>query len=164
MAFLLSVFLLAAGALSCTEAQEAYSKLPDPYRKGVDLALHHVNNHSAVQHHFFFFKSLVMSDINAGFNVNFYYHNFYLKATKCNKGTVDPDLKKCVFRNDRPLIDCAICYKTFEGEIDPEPKPYVHCVHKPSLTEEMKKARVDHCNTLSYNNGSPTLLAAVQRC
>ena len=64
MAFLPTVLLLAAGVLSCTEAQEAYSKLSDPYRKGVDLALQQLNNHSAIQHHFLFFKSTVMSDIN----------------------------------------------------------------------------------------------------
>lgn len=33
------------------------------------------------------------------------------------------------------MIDCAICYKTFEGEIQMEPKPYIHCVHKPVLTQ-----------------------------
>lgn len=35
----------------------------------------------------------------------------------------------------QPLIDCAVCYKTFGGAIETQPKPYVHCVHKPTLTE-----------------------------
>ena len=39
---------------------------------------------------------------------------------------------ECFFQ---PLIDCAVCYKTFAGEIERDPKPYVHCVHKPALTE-----------------------------
>ena len=67
MAFLLTVLLLAAGVLSCTEAQEAYSKLSEPYKKGVDLALQQLNNHSAIQHHFLFFKSLYKSDVYVSF-------------------------------------------------------------------------------------------------
>lgn len=43
------------------------------------------------------------------------------------------DVTLCVFL--QPLIDCAICYKTFAGKIEKEPKPYVHCLHKPALTE-----------------------------
>lgn len=35
----------------------------------------------------------------------------------------------------QPLIDCAICYKTFRGEIEQDPKPYLHCIHRPALTE-----------------------------
>ncbi|MEQ2230914.1 hypothetical protein ILYODFUR_034116, partial [Ilyodon furcidens] len=108
-----------------------------------------------------------------GFDVKYIYHNFYLKATKCQKGTVDSS--GCKFRNDRvrsflcsdfpahrkpgnlecgsggacsdmlllfclcafmqPLIDCVTCYKTFIGEIEEQPNPYVHCVHRPALTE-----------------------------
>lgn len=39
------------------------------------------------------------------------------------------------FLSYQPMIDCAICYKTFKGEIQVEPKPYIHCVHKPTLTK-----------------------------
>ena len=64
MAALLLLLLLSAGVLlPSIEAQEAYSKLPDKYRKGVDLALQQLNSHFGVQHHFLFFKSLLKSDI-----------------------------------------------------------------------------------------------------
>ncbi|CAB1340639.1 unnamed protein product [Coregonus sp. 'balchen'] len=159
MAALLLLMLVSAGVLlSSTEAQEAYSKLPDNYRKGVDLSLQQLNSHSGVKHHFLFFKTLLKSDIEPGFGVSYIYHNFYLKATKCPKGTVDS--MQCKFRNDRPLIDCAVCYKTFAGEIEKDPKPYVHCVHKPALTEEITTSRVEHCNTMGYHSGAPTLLAS----
>lgn len=35
----------------------------------------------------------------------------------------------------QPLIDCAVCYKTLREEIEPQPKPYVHCIHKTALTQ-----------------------------
>lgn len=35
----------------------------------------------------------------------------------------------------QPLMDCAVCYKTVNGQIDSPPKPYVHCIQKPRLTE-----------------------------
>lgn len=35
----------------------------------------------------------------------------------------------------QPLIDCAVCYKTYRDQIEQEPKPYVHCVHKTALTQ-----------------------------
>lgn len=168
----------------------------------------------------------------AGFNVNYVYHHFYLKATKCPKGTVDS--AACQYRNDRvsfafwfwaasvelcnggtvraplcpnlslvfclcafmqPLIDCAVCYKMYGGNIEQEPKPYVHCIHKPALTEvslllsfiiwrikrentlkddmfllffscssvwqEIKQERVNHCNSMTYINGAPTLLESL---
>uniref|UniRef100_A0A8C8D7T8 Retinoic acid receptor responder protein 2 n=1 Tax=Oncorhynchus tshawytscha TaxID=74940 RepID=A0A8C8D7T8_ONCTS len=158
MSALLLLLLSAGVLLSSIEAQEAYSKLPDKYRKGVDLALQQLNSHSGVQRHYLFFKSLLKSEIEPGFDVSYIYHNFYLKATKCGKGTVDAT--QCEFRDDRPLIDCAICYKTFAGKIEKEPKPYVHCLHKPALTEDMKTARVDHCNTMSYQSGDTTILAS----
>ncbi|CAN9506408.1 unnamed protein product [Ophioblennius macclurei] len=154
------LWLLSLGALTLSvDAQEAYDNLPETFRKGVDLALEKLSSHAGIQHHFLFFRSVTKSDIESGFGVVFIYHHFYLKATKCAKGTT-ADSTSCQFRNDRPLIDCAVCYKTHGGEIEPEPKPYVHCVHKPSLTEEMKTTRVDHCNTLGYNSGSATLLAS----
>lgn len=39
----------------------------------------------------------------------------------------------CAFM--QPLIDCAVCYKTLSEEIEPQPKPYVHCIHKTALTQ-----------------------------
>uniref|UniRef100_A0A672IUU7 Retinoic acid receptor responder protein 2 n=1 Tax=Salarias fasciatus TaxID=181472 RepID=A0A672IUU7_SALFA len=153
------LWLLGLGALLLpSEAQEAYDSLPETFRRGVDLALEKLDSHAGIQHHFVFSRSVTQSDIEAGFGVVFIYHHFYLKPTKCPKGTADPS--GCQLRNDRPMIDCAVCYKTFGGGIEQEPKPYVHCVHKPALTEEMKTTRVNHCNTLGYSSGSPTLLAS----
>ncbi|RXN24692.1 hypothetical protein ROHU_022104 [Labeo rohita] len=101
--------LLAAGVLlSSAKAQSAFSKLPDAYKKGVELAEQNVNAAAGVQHYFLFFKTIQKSQIDAGFDVVYIYHNFYLKATKCQKGTENTDTTKCAFRNDRPLIDCAV--------------------------------------------------------
>uniref|UniRef100_A0A8C2ZJK5 Retinoic acid receptor responder protein 2 n=1 Tax=Cyclopterus lumpus TaxID=8103 RepID=A0A8C2ZJK5_CYCLU len=153
------LLLLGVGALFfSSNAHQAYDQLPETYRKGVDLALEKLHSHAGIQHHFLFLRSLEKSDIEPGFDVTYIYHHFYLKATKCQKGTLDSS--SCHFRNDRPLIDCAVCYKTFGGEMEQEPKPYVHCVHKPALTEDMKAGRVDHCNTMGYSSGAPTLLAS----
>ncbi|KAL7373640.1 hypothetical protein ABVT39_011302 [Epinephelus coioides] len=155
----LFLLLFSTGALFVSSnAQEVYNQLPETYRKGVDLALEKLSAHAAIQHHFLFFRSVTKSEIEPGFDVSYIYHHFYLKATKCQKGTVDST--GCQFRNDRPLLDCAVCYKTFRGDIEQEPKPYVHCIHKPTLTEAMKTARVNHCNTLGYSSGSLTLLAS----
>lgn len=63
MAALLLLLFSAGVLLPSIEAQEAYSKLPDKYRKGVDLALQQLNSHAGVKHHFLFFKSLLKSDI-----------------------------------------------------------------------------------------------------
>ncbi|TSK98382.1 Histone-lysine N-methyltransferase SETD1A [Bagarius yarrelli] len=123
MAVLLHVVFFVAVVFHVSEAQNDFAKLPESYRKGVKLAELQVNSHNGVQNHFLFFKSLAQSSIEIGFNVNYFYHHFYLKATKCSRGTENADSKKCAFRNDRPVIDCAICYKTFEGEIQTEPKP-----------------------------------------
>uniref|UniRef100_A0A671P873 Retinoic acid receptor responder protein 2 n=1 Tax=Sinocyclocheilus anshuiensis TaxID=1608454 RepID=A0A671P873_9TELE len=154
--------LLAAGvSLSSAEAQSSFSKLPDSVKKGVELAEQNVNAHEGVQHHFLFFKTIQQSQIEAGFDVVYIYHNFNLKATKCKRGTENADTTTCAFRNDRPLIDCAVCYKAYAGAIEAEPKPYVSCVHKPALTEAMKKERIDNCNKMGYSSGSPTLLAVV---
>lgn len=35
----------------------------------------------------------------------------------------------------QPLMDCAICFKAFEDQIQDEPNPYVHCIQRPRLTE-----------------------------
>ncbi|KAM9436258.1 uncharacterized protein Hap1MRO34_000754 [Clarias gariepinus] len=143
-----------------SQAQNEFMNLSEFYKKGVTLAEKQVNSHNAVQHHFLFFKSQKQSTIEAGFNVNYFYHHFYLKATKCNRGTENADSKKCVFRNDRPMIDCAVCYKMFNNEIQMEPKPYIHCVHKPMLTQEMESSRIEHCNKMSISSGAMTLLAS----
>ncbi|XP_039983185.1 uncharacterized protein si:ch1073-406l10.2 [Xiphias gladius] len=153
------LLLFGVGALFfCSNAQEAYNNLPETYKKGVDLALEKLNSHPGIQHHFLFLRTITMSNTEPGFDVSYIYHHFYLKATKCQKGTVDSTA--CQFRNDRPLIDCAVCYKTFGGEIEQEPKPYVHCIHKPALTEEMTVGRVEHCNRMGYSSGAPTLLSS----
>uniref|UniRef100_A0A3B4D2E3 Retinoic acid receptor responder protein 2 n=1 Tax=Pygocentrus nattereri TaxID=42514 RepID=A0A3B4D2E3_PYGNA len=154
-----AVFFVAAFFLG-SEAQSDFGKLPESFKKGVELAVEQVNSHSGLQHHFLFFKSIEKSSIEAGFEVTYIYHNFYLKATKCSRGITKADPKKCAFRNDRPLIDCGICYKLYAGEIEKEPKPYIHCVHKPAMTEEMKKTRLEHCNDGAYGNGASTLLAS----
>ncbi|XP_076869616.1 uncharacterized protein LOC143519751 [Brachyhypopomus gauderio] len=151
---------LAAVFLRTSEGLNDFEKLSDSYRKGVELAVQQINTHEGVQQHFLFFKSLKQSCFEAGFQVSYIYHHFYLKATKCTRGTENADSKKCPFRNDRPFIDCAMCYKTFSGKIEEDPKPFVHCVHKPALTEDMMKTRVDHCNKMGYGSGSPTLLAS----
>jgi len=153
----LLLLVLSAGALLCfADAQAAYNQLPDNYKKGVDLALQQINTLPAIQHHFLYFKELKKSDIQPGFRVTYIYHHFNLKASKCPKGTVDSG--RCQFRNDRPLIDCAVCYKMYGVVIEQDPKPYIHCIHKPALTEEMKVARMNHCNTMSYINGQPSIL------
>ncbi|XP_043082697.1 uncharacterized protein si:ch1073-406l10.2 [Puntigrus tetrazona] len=154
--------LLAAGVLlSSVEAQSSFSKLPESYKKGVELAEQKVNAHEGVHHHFLYFKTIQQSQIEAGFDVVYIYQNVYLKATMCKRGTENADTTTCAYRNDRPLIDCAVCYKTYAGAIEAEPKPYVSCVHKPALTEAMKKERIDHCNKMAYSSGSPTLLTVV---
>ncbi|XP_034023038.1 uncharacterized protein si:ch1073-406l10.2 [Thalassophryne amazonica] len=153
------LLLLSAGALLfSTNAQEGYGNLPEIYRTGVHLALLKIHSHPGIQQHFLFFRSLQKSDIGHGFNVSYVYHNFHLKATKCLKGAANTTA--CHFRNDRPLIDCAVCYKTYNGQIEEVPKPYVHCIHKPSLTEVMKTTRVQHCTEMTYNMGGPNLLSS----
>lgn len=157
MAVLLLFLLSVQGLLLSTDAQESYSRLSETYKKGVDLALHKLHSHKGILHHFLFFRSITQSDIQPGFDVSYIYHHFYLKATSCPKEAHDSTA--CTFRNDRPLIDCAVCYKTYGENIEPEPQPYVHCIHKPTLTEEMKTERINRCNDIGYNSGAPTLLA-----
>ncbi|XP_012705519.2 uncharacterized protein LOC105915826 [Fundulus heteroclitus] len=153
-AFLL--WLLSLGFLAFPSHAETYDNLPETYKKGVDLALEKVNAHTSIRHHFLFFSSVEKNEFEGGFEVSFIYHHFHLKATNCEKGTVDSS--RCKFRKDRPLIDCAVCYKTFRGEIEEEPAPYIHCVHKPVLTEDMKTTRIEKCNALGYSSGTPSLL------
>ncbi|KAJ8336918.1 hypothetical protein SKAU_G00381380 [Synaphobranchus kaupii] len=155
---LLFLLLVIGACVSPAEGQAAYDQLPDLYKKGVDLALEQLKSDSSIRHHFFFLKSLSKSNIESRFSVNYIYHNFYLKPTKCSKDTVNPDPKKCPFRNDRPLIDCAVCYKTYSGTVESDPKPYLNCVHKPALTEDMKAKREEHWKKMAYSTGSATLL------
>ena len=39
------------------------------------------------------------------------------------------------FVTSQPVMDCAVCYKAAEDQIEPNPKPYVHCIQKPRLTQ-----------------------------
>ncbi|KAJ8272706.1 hypothetical protein GJAV_G00092450 [Gymnothorax javanicus] len=138
--------------------QAAYDHLSEDYKKGVDLALEQIKLHASIWHHFLFFKSLSKSKTESGYSVNYIRHNFYLKATKCAKDTSDPSPKSCPFRNDRPLIDCTVCYKMYSGAVESEPKPYVNCVLKPALTKEMTDKRKEHCDKMTYSSGTMTLL------
>ncbi|KAI3355375.1 hypothetical protein L3Q82_018219 [Scortum barcoo] len=154
------LLLVCAGAvLYSAEAQDAFEALPNNYKKGVNLALEQLNSHAGVHHHFRFLRSLEKSDIESGFGVSYLYHHFHLKPTRCAKGTSVSNPQTCPFRNDRPVMDCAVCYKTLDDQIEANPKPYIHCIQRPRLTEEMKTTRLDHCKKMSYNSGAPTLLA-----
>uniref|UniRef100_A0A3Q2PQY8 Retinoic acid receptor responder protein 2 n=1 Tax=Fundulus heteroclitus TaxID=8078 RepID=A0A3Q2PQY8_FUNHE len=155
---LLLLVCVAAGLLSA-EAQDAYSQLPDVYKKGVDLALEQLNSHAGVKHHFRFFKSVDKSEHDVGFGTRFLYHHFYLKPTRCAKGATISDLQSCPFRNDRPLMDCAVCYKTQSDQLEDSPAPYVHCIHKPRLTQAMTTTRWDHWKTMTYSTGGATIMA-----
>ena len=59
-----------------------------------------------------------------------------------------------VFVSVQPLIDCAVCYKTYDGVVEASPKPYVHCIHRPALTEVsalgLTFTRCSHIQTSSY--------------
>uniref|UniRef100_A0A3Q3M8A8 Retinoic acid receptor responder protein 2 n=1 Tax=Labrus bergylta TaxID=56723 RepID=A0A3Q3M8A8_9LABR len=155
------LLLVCAGAvLYSAEAQDPYTELPDYYKKGVNLTLEQLNSHVGVHHHFRFLRSLEKSDIESGFGTRYVFHNFYLKPTWCPKGTPTSSPQRCPFRNDRPLMDCAVCYKTAEDQIQTNPKPYLDCIQKPRLTEAMRTARIAHCKKMNYNSGAPTLLAS----
>ncbi|TNN41624.1 hypothetical protein EYF80_048198 [Liparis tanakae] len=154
------LLLVCVGAVvHSARAQDSYRGLPGDYKKGVDLALEQLNTHPGVQHNFRFWRSVAKSDIESGFGVKYFYHQFYLKPTTCDKGATVSDSQTCPFRNDRPLIDCAVCYKTASDQIESSPKPYVHCMQRPRLTEGMRTARLEHCRQMNYNSGAPTLLA-----
>uniref|UniRef100_A0A3Q0T6U8 Retinoic acid receptor responder protein 2 n=1 Tax=Amphilophus citrinellus TaxID=61819 RepID=A0A3Q0T6U8_AMPCI len=161
MAAGLLFLVCAAAVLYSAEAQESYNGLPDIYKKGVDLATNQLSTHARVQHHFRFLRTVEKSE--GGFGVKYLYHHFYLKPTTCPRGMTESDPQRCPFRNDKPLMDCAVCYKSAGDQIEAEPKPYVHCIQKPRLTEEMKKNRVDHFRKMSYHSGAPTLLALISK-
>ncbi|KAG7524922.1 hypothetical protein JOB18_019307 [Solea senegalensis] len=155
----LLLLLCAGAALLSVKAQDVYEELPENFKIGVDLALEQLNSHAWVHHHFRFLRSVGKSEIESGFGVKYIYHHFYLKPTRCSKRTTESSAERCPFRNDRPVMDCGVCYKTAADQIESPPKPYVHCIQKPRLTEEMKTTRLEHCKKMSYNSGAPTLLA-----
>ncbi|KAF4075785.1 hypothetical protein AMELA_G00222800 [Ameiurus melas] len=146
------------GCVWSAGGQAELNKLPNGYKAGAELAVEQVNTHTGVQQHFLFFRSLTKSEVDGGFEVKYLSHHFYLKATQCAKGTAATDSSKCSFRNGKPLIDCMTCYKTYRDVIQENPKPYIHCIHKPAVTKEMSKSRRDHCEKMSYSSGSVTLL------
>ncbi|KAG9355919.1 hypothetical protein JZ751_000763 [Albula glossodonta] len=125
------LLLLTAGAfVSSAEAQAAYDQLPDDFKIGVDLALEQLRSHASIRHHFLFFKSLSKTKTETSFSVNYIYHNFYFKPTKCAKGTTDASPKRCPFRNDRSGYDVSYIYHNFylkptkcsKDTVDPNPK------------------------------------------
>lgn len=61
----LLLLLFSVGALfSCSDAGETnYNRLSESFKKGVDLALGNLHSHAGIRHHFVFFKSLLLSDI-----------------------------------------------------------------------------------------------------
>ncbi|KAK7881697.1 hypothetical protein WMY93_030106 [Mugilogobius chulae] len=149
--------LLICALLCVAGAQDP--ELSVGYTRGVDLALEQLSSHTTVHHHFRFLRTVDKAEIDSGFGVKYLYHHFYLKPTRCAKGTTDATPQRCPFRNDRPLMDCAVCYKTSMDQIEQEPKPYVHCIQKPRLTELMTTTRTEHCKKMVYNSGAPTLLS-----
>lgn len=58
-----ALLLAAVVFLTSAEAQSSFSKLPDTYKKGVELAVQNVNAHEGVQQHFLFFKTIEKSQI-----------------------------------------------------------------------------------------------------
>ncbi|KAM6908544.1 uncharacterized protein PEZ65_016789 isoform 1-T1 [Lycodopsis pacificus] len=154
------LLLVCAGAvLYSAQAQDSYDGLPGDYKKGVDLALEKLNTRRHVHNRFRFFKTLGKSEIESGFGGKYVSHHFYLKPTRCAKGSTVWNAQTCPFRNDRPLINCAVCYKSAADQIESFPEPYVHCIQKPRLTEDMRTTRTAHCKKMNYNSGAPTLLA-----
>ncbi|KAK9953094.1 hypothetical protein ABG768_017117 [Culter alburnus] len=156
MALLLLVVLLTAG-VSLNDAEDSFRKLPDIYKKGVELALHQINEHDDIQNHFLFFKAIHQAEIKAGFGVTYIYHNFYLKATTCQRGTENADTTTCAFRNDRPLIDCVICYKASAGEIGG--KTYLNCMNRRALSKDIKREREIGCYQAGFGSLTPTPVA-----
>lgn len=101
-----------------------------------------------------------LSSLQAGFDVKYIYHNFYLKATECKRGTENADATTCGFRNDQPLVDCVICYKISAGEIDEKPKPYLNCMYRRLLSKENKREREIGCFRVGFGHLTPTPVAS----
>uniref|UniRef100_A0A8C2E6I9 Retinoic acid receptor responder protein 2 n=1 Tax=Cyprinus carpio TaxID=7962 RepID=A0A8C2E6I9_CYPCA len=159
MAVLLWIVLLSAG-VSLSRAQESFNKLPDIYKRGVELTSYALKNHHSIKNHYLFFKSIHRAEIEAGFDVKYIYHNFYLKATECKRGTENADATTCGFRNDQPLVDCVICYKISAGEIDEKPKPYLNCMYRRLLSKENKREREIGCFRVGFGHLTPTPVAS----
>uniref|UniRef100_A0A1A7X068 Retinoic acid receptor responder protein 2 n=1 Tax=Iconisemion striatum TaxID=60296 RepID=A0A1A7X068_9TELE len=157
MAARLLLLVCAAAVLHSAKAQDSYG-LPDSFKTGVDLALEQLTSSSNVKLHFRFWKTVDKSEHEAGFRQKFLYHHFHLKPTRCEKGTVASNSQSCVFRNDRPLMDCAVCYKMSPEGIENNPAPYVHCIQRPRLTKEMITERTQQCKKVNYTTGGATLL------
>uniref|UniRef100_A0A3B5LZF1 Retinoic acid receptor responder protein 2 n=1 Tax=Xiphophorus couchianus TaxID=32473 RepID=A0A3B5LZF1_9TELE len=156
---LLLLLVCAGGLLLPAEAQDSYDQLPTVDKAGVDLALEQLLTNSGVKHHFRFLKSVEKNERDEGFGVRFLYHHFHLRPTRCAKGTAASDSRICPFRNDRPLMDCAVCYKTVDEQIETTPEPYVHCIQRPRLTEEMTTTRMNHWKKMTYKTGGATIMA-----
>ncbi|KAK0143969.1 hypothetical protein N1851_017703 [Merluccius polli] len=160
MCTLLCVVLAAAAAaalLGPAQANQQYNQLDQNYRVGVDIVLQQLQSFPGVQLHFHFFRTIDKSDFESGFGMSSIFHHFHLKPTRCAKGT--SVAQSCPFRNDRPIMDCVVCYKVFQHVIETAPKPYIHCIQRPKLTPEMRATRLDHCRRMTYTSGAPTLLA-----
>ncbi|KAJ8268452.1 hypothetical protein COCON_G00136240 [Conger conger] len=145
---LLFLLLTVGACVSSTEGRRSYDQLPDRYKKGVDLAREHLLLYGSFPYHLLFVKSLNASAVETGFGGKYIYHNFDLKATTCSNDTVDPDPKRCPFRDDRTLINCAVCYKIFSGKVQKVPMPYVTCAHKPFVTQEQADKRFAQCTKM----------------
>ncbi len=76
MAVLLLLLFSVGAVFFSSNAQEAYNKLPDTYRKGVDLALEKLNSHAGIQHHFLFFRSISKSDIEVLYSMSAFLSQF----------------------------------------------------------------------------------------
>uniref|UniRef100_A0A665UAN3 Retinoic acid receptor responder protein 2 n=1 Tax=Echeneis naucrates TaxID=173247 RepID=A0A665UAN3_ECHNA len=163
MAAGLLVLVCAGAVLLSAEAQEPYEDLPESYRQGVDLALEQLNSHAGVRFHLRFLKSLEKREIEHGFRVKYLYHRFHLRPTSCPKNTPDPNPQRCPFNKNRPLMDCAVCYKTIADQMEATPKPYVHCIQRPRLTQDMIRMREEQFSKMHYKTGAPTLLALSSR-
>ncbi|KAF3703726.1 hypothetical protein EXN66_Car019414 [Channa argus] len=112
----LELLLLSVGALFfSSNAQDAYNNLAEIYRKGVDVGLQKVNSHAGIQHHFLFYKSVTTSETELGFGVTYVFNHFYLKATKCQKGTTDS--RTCQFRNDRRKMAAGLLLLVCAGAV-----------------------------------------------
>nr|XP_015810213.2 uncharacterized protein LOC107382553 [Nothobranchius furzeri] len=158
MAARLLLLACAAVVLHAAKAQDSYNGLPDSFKTGVDLVSEQLTSSSNVKLHFRFWKTVNKSQHEAGFRQKFLYHHFHLKPTWCAKGKGASNSQSCAFRNDRPLMDCAVCFKMSPEGIEYNPMPYVHCIQRPRLTKEMITERTQQCKKVNYNTGGATLL------
>ncbi|XP_076744816.1 uncharacterized protein LOC143420519 [Maylandia zebra] len=143
MAAGLLFLVCAAAVLYSAEAWRPYNGLPEIYKKGVNLVRQELTTHSKIRHRYQFLKSVDKLETESGFDGKYIYHHFLLKPT------IAPQL----------LMDCVICYKAIANQIKGKPEPYVHCIQRQRLTEEMKKTRLGHYRNMIYYSGAPTLFA-----